>query len=122
MAVKIAVMKGLPDGVALIQWKGKDGMLKRGYVPTAVSREPSSADLKAAIPYGDLISSEWPRLVITPKRVLGILNKKGVWMKKQLDQSPHLRREAYSTAALQVLRKWEKEQSSEGGKQEVRHG
>lgn len=115
MAVKIAVIKRLPDGVALIQWHDKDDAIKRGYVPSAIARDPSKADLRAAVPYGDLVQSAWPRLVITPKRVLGVLNKKGVWTKAQLNQSPHLWREAYTTAALQVLRKWEKEHPPKSG-------
>ena len=119
MAAKIAVIRRLSDGVALIQWHDKKGALRRGYVPAAIAHDPSNADLKAAVPFGDLDEGEWPRLVVTPQRVLAILKKKGLWTKKQLDQSPHLLRDAYTTATLQVLRKWESEHT---GQQEVKHG
>ena len=104
----MSVVRRLRDGVALIQWDVK-GAIKRGYVPTAIAKNPSKADLKAAVPFGDLTSAGWPRLIVTPQRVLGILNKKGIWTQKQLNQSPHLWREAYAAAALEVLRKWESE-------------
>jgi len=110
MAVKIAVIKRFPDDVTLIQWHDKKGSLRRGYVPAAIAHDPSNADLRAAVPYGDLDENGWPRLIVTPQRVLNALRKKGIWSQKQFNQSPHLLREAYTAVTLQVLRDWESEQ------------